>query len=297
MLEPRSGHAAVLLRNGKVLLVGGGPGAGQLASAELYDPQAGSWTATGSMTEARSHQTATLLRDGTVLVTGGVIFFGEGGVTVLASAELYDPETGTWSATGDMATSRFAHTATLLPDGRVLVAGRSRLGNGGSDASALSATAELYDPHTKAWTATGGMLEGRELQTATALGDGRVLVVAGINANTGRMTASAEIYNPDRGSWTATGGLGEARYYHSATLLPDGRVLVVAGTSDIAGMTASAELYDPRTGSWSPTASMSQGRCCLTGTLLPDGKVLVVGGYADNDTLASVELYDPGSGR
>src|SRR3990170_633460 len=120
----RSGHTATLLPDGKVLVTGGSIGyfSGELlASAELYDPGSGSWTATGSMAAARDAHTATLLRDGTVLVAGG--FSGGDSGSTLASAELYDPSSGSWTATGNMVAARQFQTATLLPDGTVLVAG------------------------------------------------------------------------------------------------------------------------------------------------------------------------------
>ena len=136
-------QTATLLHDGTVLVVGVAP-----ISAELYDPDSGSWIATAATIEERGYHTATLLEDGTVLVAGG-------NVTGLASAELYDPEGGSWSATGAMETGRAGHTATLLEDGKVLVTG------GQSGTGEALASAEVYDPATGAWTSAGSMAESR----------------------------------------------------------------------------------------------------------------------------------------
>jgi hypothetical protein len=124
-----------------------------------------------------------------------------------------------FETTGSLRTARLSHTATLLPNGKVLVAG-------GTDLFGAFASAELYDPARGIWTATGSLVTGRSGHTATLLPNGKVLVAGGTDLNIGAL-ASAELYDPASGTWTATGSLGTARYYHTATLLPNGKVLVV----------------------------------------------------------------------
>jgi hypothetical protein len=178
----RTGHTATLLADGRVLVAGGNSNeSGILATAELYDPKTGKFSPTGSMAVARIDHTATLLPDGRVVVVGGIADVH--GSKSLASAELYDPKTGTFSQTGSMSTNRVGHTATQLPDGRVLVAG-------GWDGSTAFPSAELYDPKTGTFSPTGSMSTGRIYPTATLLPDGRVLVAGGENGS------SAEIYTP-----------------------------------------------------------------------------------------------------
>ena len=228
-------HAAVLLPDGRVLVVGGG---GDYMSAELYDPVDGTWTATGSMTQARNGHTTTLLPDGRVLVAGGH------DDDRLASAELYDPITGTWMATSRMTEAFLAHTATLLPNGTVLVAG----GDAPSGPGAVGhAHAALYDPASGAWTAAEDMLRARFVHTATLLARGEVLVAGG-RLHSGLESeafSDAELYDPATGSWTAAAAMNSARSEHSAVLLADGRVLVLGGYASDGASTASAEIFAP----------------------------------------------------
>ena len=304
MIEGRWGHTATLLPDGRVLVTGGCcTGEGAQASAELYDPGSRSWTATASMIEARNNHTATLLLDGRVLVAGG----DSAGAGTLASAELYDPGSGSWTATTRMAEARFSHTATLLPDGMVLVAGGCCSGRLPENVDSLT-SAEMYDPVGGSWTTTGGLIEPRDSHTATLLPDGRLLVAGGSRSSGGGFgiepypLASVELYDPGSGSWTATGNMIGARQ-GTATLLLDGKVLVAGDSgyvlADGGYVQVSAELYDPGSGSWSATGKMIEARTYgHTATLLPDGRVLVAGGSDGSRglVLASTELYDPASG-
>lgn len=291
MAHARVGHTATLLLDGRVLVaggvgdeLGGSPSSGALASAELYDPASGSWSATGAMTEARRSHTATLLPDGEVLVVGGASTLGSGAGGALASAELYDPATGTWTATGAMSEARNHHSATLLRDGRVLAAGgMGRLGLTGE-----VAVAELYDPRSGSWAATGAMIEPRNYHAAALLADGKVLAAGGAGRFPGGAgdLASAELYDPASGSWTLTGTMVKAGSC-TAAQLADGRVLVVGGY---------AQLYDPVRGAWIMTGDMVELRGARSVASLLDGRVLVAGGYGGGP-VAAAELYDTGAGN
>lgn len=280
MKQARLWHSATLLRNGKVLVAGGGV-AGEIGTAELYDPATGTWTTTGSLKIPRAFHTATLLPNGKVLVAGGLA--NSGGIQ--KTAELYDPATGTWTLTGSLAAGREYHTATLLPNGKVLVAGGDYL-----------TSAELYDPATGAWTSTGSLTTGREAHSATLLQNGKVLVAGGRKVNS---LTQVELYDPATGTWSAAAPLSAARANHGATLLANGKVLVTAGFDygNNSRPLASAELYDPATNSWSSAGSLAAARSLHTATLLPDGRVLVAGGAnASGVAMASAQLFDPASG-
>jgi WD40 repeat protein len=276
MNEGRDDHTATLLLDGRVLVAGGST----TGTAELYDPTRGSWAGTGSMIEARGGHVAVLLPDGRVLVAGGYRAGQDDNSQPLASAELFDPETGSWTATDPMLDSRGrGQTATLLPDGRVLVVG----GYGSADAKLE--TAALYDPANGSWTATGNMGMGRTYHTATLLPDGSVLVAGSVSSE-----SSAELFDPSTGRWTQTGSMVVGRHDFTATLLSDGTVLA----SGAEGVTA-AELYDPGSGTWTETGPMIDPRLgTWTATLLRNGTVLLIGGVLNGGTES--ELYDPSTG-
>ena len=246
----------------------------------------GAFNFTGSMMNSRLAHTATMLPNGDVLIVGG----GQGpdlvdGFSVVGGAELLDHATGTFVSAGTE--SRDLHTATLLLNGKVLLIGGETGWTGIPPSPIVTASADLYDPATGIFQATGKMTAERESHTATLLADGRVLVAGGarLQGTTWETLQTAEIYDPASATFSPTGDMVSPRSFHTATLLSNGKVLVTGG--NVGG--ATAELYDPVAGSFALTGSMSVARSSHTATLLANGKVLVVGG-------PTAELYDPVTG-
>lgn len=247
MVHARYAHRAALLPDGRLLLTGGLPLTGSdviaLAACEVYDPAQGTFSPASAMSVPRAGHTATVLADGRVLVIGGqdsTCLFGCP-LQVWQTAELYDPATGTFQPTGAMAQRRFNHTATLLPDGRVLVAGGTTPDLPATDVSSL---VEIYDPATGQFQAVGQLLRPRSQHTATLLGDGTVLLAGGLTAGEGTLaSATVEAFNPaTRLSRLTLSGV-TTRYRHAAVRLAAGQVLVVGG-SEGGGAIPIAELYD-----------------------------------------------------
>lgn len=334
MVTGREGHTATLLADGRLLVSGGDDDFGtSFASAEVFDPATGTFSATAAMAMPRTQHTATRLQDGRVLVTGGTdspdALTGQ-----TASAEIYAPATGTWSSAPSMSFPRVYHTATLLPDGRVLVVG-------GFDVSSYLGSAEVYDPVANTWSATGALTNPRGFHTATLLADGKVLVTGGIGYS---VMADAEVYDPATNTWSVAANMAYSRYLHAATLLGNGDVLVagyagysevyspvantwttvgglksvmvptmtllgngkvlaVGGVDDIDMCRAGMDVFDPATGMWTASGALGVGRCSHSQTLLGNGKVLVaggVGGFLGQSAVASAEVLtvdlsmDPG---
>ena len=262
---PRQQHTATLLRDGRVLVVGGaGPGASLLtatATAELYDPAADRWTTTGALHTTRWAHRAVALADGRVMVVGGrEQVFSQSGYTTLATAEIYDPATGTWAVARPLTEARFGHAATLLPDGRVLVVGgRNR------DSSRELQTAERYDPRADRWAATAPVAGSVGGPVATPLPDGTVLLTG---------TDQPQRYDPRADRWSRAGRpLLDDRGLHLAAPLPSGGVLVVGG----AATSPTIERYDPITDSWMAVGDLPITRD-HTVTALQDGRILIAGG-------------------
>ena len=344
-------HTAVLLTTGEVLVVGGLGVNGNydsLATAELYNPSKEKWTPTGNMTVGRTGHTATLLKTGKVLVTGGSAYV----INCYTSAELYDPSSGAWTPTGDKSHQRCLHSAALLPNGKVLVAGGVGSlydSNTVSDTDTVT-TAEIYDPGTGTWTATGALNAGRADAATTLLEDGKVLTVGGYSKTGSNTTltflTSAELYDPTSGQWSLTTSIpvsslesrtpvtladgdvlisNAAQFYNPSTAAwtATGALPTTAGPPQVAapldtgnvlgtgtqckgtkfypcgtGPTGNAYLYDSSANTWSVTGSMHSARFSHTMTVLPNGQVLVAGGFSHPvpgylTPLSSAELYTP----
>lgn len=248
--------------------------------AVLVDPV---WTTVGSMSSTRARHTATLLQTGKVLIAGG-----HSGSAILATAELYNPLTGTFSSAGSMSLARQYHEATLLSDGKVLVTG------GYLSTGTYTATTEVYNPATNTWSTKASMSVARGMHVATLLQNNRVLVTCGYG-NSSSGLSSVELYDPSTNTWTTKASTPTPHRSHTATLLSDGKVLVAGGYNSGSTIVANVEVYNYSNNTWTVKAPMTAARRSHTATLLGDGGVLVVAGYDGTTTLASAERYDPAS--
>ncbi len=240
----------------------------------------GGWSPTGSMAYPREVPASVLLPSGKVFIVGSCSS---------CAAELYDPATGTFTPVGPFSDSQGYATATLLQDGRVLIAG------GANTPSA----AEIYDPVAGSFSALPPMLQPHNVGfTTTLLDDGRVLIVGGNNPIVGMPNLGAELFVPATGTFAAAGAMSQNRSVHTATLLHDGRVLVADGDRQDGtgqGFLNSAEIFDPSTASFTPTGSTFTPRINAYAVALPGGKVLVAGGDAGGSP-PTAELFDPANG-
>ena len=322
MTTTRFFHTSTLLKDGRVLITGGyetdRPGHSSAefshATAELFDPAIGNSTATGSMSQGRTQDTAVLLQDGRVLVKGTQLYPPEiydpqserfavladapelrrgVALTILSTGDIFttdaqgntgiiDPETWRFTSTGKMITPRSAHTATLLRDGRVLIAG-------GFNEGGLVKGSEIYDPSSNSFTETGELNDKRWQHEAMRLQNGRVLIIGGqkgdINTEDAQYVATAEMFDPATGMFSPAGDTGLTSI-HTAFLLSSGKVFLLSGR-DVA-------IYDPATGAAARTGhSIGQNRLAYTITPLNDGRIMFFGGLKDLVSTDEVLIYSP----
>ena len=288
MPAPRAGHAAILLEDGKVLIAGGQTtGGAAVASALLYDPNAGTFSPTGSLATARWDANSSILPDGRVLIAGGLTT----GSVPLASAEIYDPAAGTFTAAAPMNVPRAYTSATAISDGRVIVPG-------GSNAGGPIASADVFDPMTETFSlATVPLGSARFAAAVVGLEDGGALVAGGNGS--GSWLSASDVFSPSSSGFSATGAMPSGRDYAGVTLLGNGQVLIAGGysgpSSNPANSLSSATLYDPDSGTFGNAGSMAESRSGPRAVTLPDGRAMVVGGGVGNDVIvrSSAEIYTP----
>lgn len=326
MQTSRTDHAAAPLPSGDVLVAGGTTSTGALASAEIYHPATGTWTATMPMSYPRTGLTLTPV---TVNGVEMALAAGGSGGPYPSSAELYDPGSGTWSWTTSMTNQRVYHTATKIGNTVMVIGGNGTnpksvevynpananwfskdqmtaarafhtavwlptynkiLVAGGSDSTTIHQSAELYDIGSNKWVMANPMIQQRRWHTATLLDSDTVLVTGG--GSMGNTLASAELFHVTAGTWTATDSMvASERVNHTTTLLPNGNILVAGGyVPGVAVSSTELFSYNAGVGAFCAAGGMTQGRHHHTATSLQDGKVLVAGGFT-----ATAELYDPNS--
>ncbi len=288
-IEQRFHHDAVLLQDGRVLILGGcrsyTVSCNDVAQlVELFDPASSSWKPASKAFQPRFVPAVALLQDGRVLVAGGF------GSTNFTSLELYDPKTDSWSSTvAKLSGSRNRASATTLANGKVVIVG-------GYDgiAKQYAAAIDVFDPKTGLVTTTTAKLsEPRSMHSASLLPDGRILIVGGVcdtAQQPGCEVAGAELFDPAADTIASGGSPTTNVYYHTTTRLGDGRLLVVGGTTT----ETLARIFTPQLASWSQTASPLVPRGEHAAALLADGRVLIAGGTAPSGAvLTDAELYTP----
>jgi len=273
-----------LLKAGKVLVAGAGT-----RSAALYNPKTGTFTPTGPLAPPKSENVKLTENVATLLPNDKVLVVGDNG------AELYAPSAGTFSPTkGPPLFSPVGGTATLLKTGKVLITGLNQFIEAYPNPQVYQA--QLYDPVTDTFSATGSPIDDHRAGKAALLPNGKVLLAGGPGPNFGA-SRSAEVYDPTTQVFTRTGALNSGRYSFTLTPLPNGKILAAGGAVGIASFTASAELYDPQTGDWAVTGGLDDPRRAHAATLLANGKVLITGGshfaYSYDFSVPRAELFDP----
>lgn len=290
----RQGAPLTLLASGEALVAGGAiPGESHheaLSSSELFDPTTNTWRATGDLQVPRYRAAYSLLSDGRVLAVSGSNGPPDG-ERFQASAEIYEPRSGTWRLLEEQPTvARDSHWAVTLPGGRVLVSG------GEGPWMETSTVTELFDPDVESFTPAGNMNVPRRFPSVTLLADGRVIVVGGWDAleTGGRIYySSAEIYDPITGSWTLTEAMHGPRAFQAAALLPTGEVMVAGGQNND-GHLSTTEIYDPETNTWREAGDMPEAVRMITTTaaMVPGIGMLVTGGIGQDPSSGDPVISD-----
>ncbi|WP_413568370.1 Kelch repeat-containing protein [Bdellovibrio sp. HCB117] len=288
MSAARAYHSAVLLKNGKILIVGGRNTATLLTTA-LYNPSSNSWAAGQSLTKSRKDHTATLLPDGKVVIIGGV-----DGATELTDTTIFDPTmgvNGAFSAGASLSVARKSHTATLVGD-KIFVVG------GGTATTAYKDTL-MYNPSTNQWSPLDDMEIGPRIFHTANIAGKYLVVLGGIPSpsNTASVHATPEKLDLSAYVWKSEASMSVDRFIPAAALLKNGKVLIAGGLSTTPTFVfqASSEIFDPSTNTWSAAAPLPAARVRSTATVLASGKVLVVGGQDATGTFNSSVIYDSDS--
>ncbi|MDQ3098811.1 MAG: hypothetical protein M3Q44_03625 [bacterium] len=272
-------------------------GSWKVMTQEINNPSSGSitkqyptgttsaWAATGNLSTGKRNISTVLLPSGKVLASGGFT------TVSVSDAEIFDPQSGTWTATANnMAKAHSNHASYLLKNGKVIVAA----GSGTS-----SSAAEIYDPTSNTWIAGPNLTTGRSEFVTSALNNGTIMIGSGVNG-AGTVVTTSEIYNPTTNTWTfSTGNMQRGHKNGSMVKLNDGKLLAVGGclldtVCDATSIVSNAELYDPSTGTWSLVGSLSTARYRFNANVLNNGKVLVHGGNnVSASSISSAEIFDP----
>ena len=295
----RYNNSITLMSDGNLLIVGGQTAAGTfLNTVEIYITTSATLTSRQSLNVQRTSHTATLLPDGRVLVTGGIsnalnaTYCTGSGDPVCSIGEIYEPKTNTWSATaGGMSFPRYNHTATLLPNGKVLIAGGQTVTGGGGT---VTQDCDLFDPATNSYQSTacgsnGQMQMGRAAHTATLLHNGRVLVAGGYVSGGSSFSVTTEIYDPNTDAWSAGPALIQARAWHTASQMGNQRVLLAGGFNGLnakenRGILETTEIYDPNSNTITPGAAMAARKMFHTANVSGEGRVNLYGGLGNITT-------------
>jgi len=266
----------VLLDDGRVLIVGSTPD--DPVNAELYDPVSNTWKVTGQMGRPRTFHSIRELPDGRVMAAGGHFWDPSGNMQGVLEAEVFDPETETWTDVGTLTSAALLPGLTMLEDGRVLVTGDQDV--------------QIFDPVSGMWTRTDDLTFVREYHVAAALDDGRVLVAGGF------ISPAAEIFDPVTETWSLTNPMTGFRLAPAVWVDSSDRVYLVGGFDRYSNVIDTAEMYDPGSGTWTRVATMSRPRLAHGASHLPDGTLLITGGMPTLEIepyegMTSVEIYRP----